>query len=914
MGAIRLFLGVFLISTILFAQNAQFKRIKISLEKENFYLSDGKISNAEEKLILEDISEKSVLISDALMIPISDPEPFIAISVRIFFNGSIDQIDNVYVRTSEDGKNYGEWRELEKFDLHPLEEGEYATDVAMFPPNSKFYQIKINLTKASRSKFEIRELSASFISPGKTPQEEVERYIRESNQKIYELKKDKDGKLTQAYPRPNYVPRSSWGASLGLTNTNSSRVTTTVTHLVLHHSSSDTYANDYAAVVRTYYLSHINDRGWSDIGYNWLVDPNGVLYQGRAWKSSTEENVIGAHNSNYNSNCLGLNIIGNYEVYQPTQKSLDKMADIMAFLCDKFDLNPLATTYFAPLGVNKPVITGHKHSGGGTDCPGVNLISKYDWFRNTVKSLLEGGAGTVTLQSPANDSRMITIKPTLSWNALSGATKYELQVSKKSDFSSDIVINENNLTATSYQPQNNLEYGVKYYWRVKADNTQSWSEVRNFTTDPMQPLWERSSRSQNKPSWFGTNTERGIAYTNGKLFIVSRAEGTKVKVLNALTGEDEGELNVTGVLPGTPSNPVSFALNDIESSWDGKLLACNLTNNANKVPFRIYKWDNETAAPSLFIEFATSDSIRLGDMFTLYGSLSSNAAIYAAAPNSNRVYRWIIANGSLASQTPTLITLSNFTLGTTPSVAPYGYDANSDFYVNSLGKEVTLFSSTGQNKGSISGSVIPSGSSSITTFVKSSKRFIATFQWNNTPDDPNGQNLRLVDVTAGAANVTANDVYGITPRLGNDNNANGTGDFAYWADNNGNYVIFVLATNSGIGAYWCKEDPLYSGGSLTNFEEKKSVNAVVSDYSLEQNYPNPFNPTTRITFSLPSTEFISLEVYDLLGQKVATLATGVYSSGTHSVSFDAKGLNSGIYIYTLNTRSKTLAKKMILMK
>jgi len=911
MGAIRLLFVIFFSANFILSQETQYKETFLPLNNESYFITGGKATTTKEKLEIESEDNSFQLISDAYLIPIQNAEPFMAISLNIKYNGSLDhQNSKVYIRASKDGRTFGDWKEAERFDLSAPEDGSYKTDLIFFEKDAKYFQVKLTMQKNIKNdKFVINEIKTVFISPGKTSEEEIERNIKESNQKIYEIKKDKDDNLIQSYPRPSYVARSSWGASLGLTNTNSNRTTTTVTHLVLHHSAGDTYASDYAAVVRSYYIYHTQTNGWADIGYNWLVDPNGVVYQGRAWKSSTEENVVGSHNSGYNGYCLGLNIIGNYEVYQPTQASLNKMAELMAFLCDKFNLDPLATTYFAPMGVLKPVITGHKHSGGGTECPGQYLIAKYDWFRTTVNNLINGGAGVVSLLLPLNDAKFISIKPQLSWNSLSGANNYQLQLSKKSDFSSEVVINENNLTNTTYQVSSNLDYGKKYYWRVKADNTQSWSETRNFTTDPMQPIWERSSRSNNKPEWFGSNTERGIAYTNQKLYVVSRSQGLKVKVLQALTGEDIGELSTENISEGT------YYLNDVESTWDGKILACNLTVNANKVPFKIYLWNNDNSKPQLFISFTSSDSVRLGDNFTVYGSLSSNAAIYAAASNSNKVYRWLVVNGALESQTPTLITLQNFVLGTTPSIAPYGYDSNSDFYANSLGKQVTLFSSTGVNKGSISGGVIPSSSSAIKTFVKDDKRFIATFQFNNTASDPNGQNVRLVDATAGSVNVSENNVYGITPRLGEDNNPNGTGDFAYYADNNGNYIIFVLATNSGIGAYWCKAEPLYAGGNLTEVDEKGTIsNTSLKNYKLAQNYPNPFNPMTMIEFSLPEKGYISLEVFDIVGRKVAIVAEGFYNEGTHKAYFDASNLNSGIYIYRLKTYRITLSKKMVLIK
>jgi hypothetical protein len=95
--------------------------------------------------------------------------------------------------------------------------------------------------------------------------------------------------------------------------------------------------------------------------------------------------------------------------------------------------------------------------------------------------------------------------------------------------------------------------------------------------------------------------------------------------------------------------------------------------------------------------------------------------------------------------------------------------------------------------------------------------------------------------------------------------------------------------------------------------------AVPTSYVLEQNYPNPFNPTTQILFSLPNSERASLTIYNLLGQKVATLFDGLLPQGSHVVSWngrDSHGLQlpSGVYFYTLKTASFVSSRKMMMLK
>ncbi|MEW6508294.1 MAG: YCF48-related protein [Bacteroidota bacterium] len=92
------------------------------------------------------------------------------------------------------------------------------------------------------------------------------------------------------------------------------------------------------------------------------------------------------------------------------------------------------------------------------------------------------------------------------------------------------------------------------------------------------------------------------------------------------------------------------------------------------------------------------------------------------------------------------------------------------------------------------------------------------------------------------------------------------------------------------------------------------VDNITSNYLLFQNYPNPFNPTTRIEFSIPFESKIKLEVYDLLGQKVATLFNGIKPAGQFKFDFVAAHLSTGIYIYRLTTPTQILSRKMIFLK
>jgi len=89
---------------------------------------------------------------------------------------------------------------------------------------------------------------------------------------------------------------------------------------------------------------------------------------------------------------------------------------------------------------------------------------------------------------------------------------------------------------------------------------------------------------------------------------------------------------------------------------------------------------------------------------------------------------------------------------------------------------------------------------------------------------------------------------------------------------------------------------------------------VPKQFGLFQNYPNPFNPTTNIEFDLPKSGFVSLKIYNILGQEVADLINSDRMAGRYTVRFDASRYPSGMYIYRLQSASSVATKKMMLIK
>jgi hypothetical protein len=99
---------------------------------------------------------------------------------------------------------------------------------------------------------------------------------------------------------------------------------------------------------------------------------------------------------------------------------------------------------------------------------------------------------------------------------------------------------------------------------------------------------------------------------------------------------------------------------------------------------------------------------------------------------------------------------------------------------------------------------------------------------------------------------------------------------------------------------------------VTGFEE--SSQTLPKTFALHQNYPNPFNPSTTIEFDLPKASQVTLKIYNILGEEVATLVSDKLSAGSYSYDWDARNLASGVYLYKLQAGDFVETKKMILMR
>ncbi|MFT4661017.1 MAG: hypothetical protein ACI8XB_001288 [Patiriisocius sp.] len=156
------------------------------------------------------------------------------------------------------------------------------------------------------------------------------------------------------------------------------------THVIVHHSAGFNESENFASVVAYYFDLHVNTNGWDDIGYNWLVDANGIIYEGRGSEAQ------GAHFSCMNEATTGICMIGDFSTLSPSEAAMEALQSLISWeACDK-TINPIASELHAGSEIILPNVCGHRdgnvssQSCSATVCPGDVLYDMIDVMRTEI--------------------------------------------------------------------------------------------------------------------------------------------------------------------------------------------------------------------------------------------------------------------------------------------------------------------------------------------------------------------------------------------------------------------------------------------------------------------------------------------------------------------------------------------------
>ena len=327
---------------------------------------------------------------------IEAPIPFNAV-VPHWSGDAAEQIE-LRVRTGPDGRRWGDWLAVHaNHDWMEPDEDEIVGEMVLVPAagvTHRFVQVQVLFNAIDPTTGEpvtttptLRQLRLTFIdtTAGPTADELIDLQQQLDDEQSL-LPESADG-----HPKPFVVSRDAWCThadcdySDGLEHH-------PVSHLIVHHTVSNNSSSDWPAVVRAIWNFHTYSRGWGDIGYNYLIDPNGVIYEGH----NGGDDVVGTHASGANKGSMAAALLGTFT--QPNQSPpgirppgpmLNSLVELLSWKADQRDINIFDADSALPnITWGLPRLMGHRDVYGTTICPGDQAHLLIPWLRDQIADRL----------------------------------------------------------------------------------------------------------------------------------------------------------------------------------------------------------------------------------------------------------------------------------------------------------------------------------------------------------------------------------------------------------------------------------------------------------------------------------------------------------------------------------------------
>jgi N-acetylmuramoyl-L-alanine amidase len=290
----------------------------------------------------------------------------------------VDHAENnstISIRFSENGVKWNQWIELQKEGHYERTNYSFVSQLLELDQQVRYYQISItsNQNKKGNS---IEYLFLNFFSPGDIIPNETSTGISPTGNTQFA-----EDVTACPCPQPAFTNRIGWGCTQVWNPS-----TTNVTHLIVHHSAGTNTSTDWGAVVLGIWNFHTTTQGYSDIGYNWLIAPNGVLYEGR-YKSSTDD-ISGAHFCSTNGNTMGVCMLGTFTSQTITAAARNTLTRLLAWKGCQKNIVVTGSSFHAGSGLTINHISGHR-DGCSTECPGNLFYPDLPGIRTGVQAYID---------------------------------------------------------------------------------------------------------------------------------------------------------------------------------------------------------------------------------------------------------------------------------------------------------------------------------------------------------------------------------------------------------------------------------------------------------------------------------------------------------------------------------------------
>jgi N-acetylmuramoyl-L-alanine amidase len=310
----------------------------------------------------------------------------------------------VWLRTRS-AKGWSGWREVEPSGDGPdpgsreHRSGRAFSDGVWLEAGTTDLQVRVQRPAAAAGAAPASGLAAHLVTPDMTATPGTE--------------PPRPGEATAMTTRPGIISRARWGANESLRR-HAPEYSDTVKAAFVHHTvQSNSYSpSESAALIRADYLYHVRSRGWNDIGYNFLVDRYGRVFEGRY--GGVTRPVLGAHSGGFNTDTTGVALLGTFTTSRPPARMVAALQRLLAWKLDLTHVDPLGlvaltsagganTRYPAGRRVAAHTILGHR-STSYTTCPGDPVIGLLRTIRSAVsrtgRPKIYGGAASASLVKP----------------------------------------------------------------------------------------------------------------------------------------------------------------------------------------------------------------------------------------------------------------------------------------------------------------------------------------------------------------------------------------------------------------------------------------------------------------------------------------------------------------------------------
>ncbi len=284
---------------------------------------------------------------------------------------------------------------------------------------------------------------------------------------------------------PGFVPASIWRK--GLAPPKERPVQTKVQFIIVHHSAGSNVTTDYTEEVRNIYLLHTQVNGWNDVGYNFLIGRDGVVYEGRDGQGLMDgDNVLGAHFCSQNSGTMGICLMGNFNDVQPSAASIAALDQLIGWKLKKEGLQPIGMAVHPGSARQLNLISGHRDGVCATECPGNTLYAALPVIRQEVSN-------TCSFTTALEPTPLATEPNTADWTVYPNPARGSFFIHHPASDPAQVRFELIDGLGRTW-PVSAAQTSTNH-WRITSDITTAgffWLRCSDGTTTAVRRLWRSS--------------------------------------------------------------------------------------------------------------------------------------------------------------------------------------------------------------------------------------------------------------------------------------------------------------------------------------------------------------------------------------------------------------------------------------